>query len=40
MTAQEALAMGLITRVVPAANLDEEMKGSSKNWTSKSPNTE
>jgi enoyl-CoA hydratase/carnithine racemase len=37
MTAQEALAMGLITRVVPAAELDEEVKGVLKKLASKSP---
>jgi enoyl-CoA hydratase/carnithine racemase len=37
MTAQEALAMGLITRVVPTAKLDEEVKGVLKKLASKSP---
>jgi len=37
MTAQEALAMGLITRVVPAAELDAEVKKVLDILTSKSP---
>ena len=37
MTAQEALAMGLITRVVPAAGLDEEVKKVLGILTAKSP---
>jgi len=37
MTAQEALAMGLITRVVPAAELDAEVKKVLEILTSKSP---
>ncbi len=37
MTAQEALAMGLITRVVPAASLDEEVAKVLKSLASKSP---
>lgn len=37
MSAQEALAMGLITRVVPAADLEEEVRKVLKSLTSKSP---
>ena len=37
LTAQEALAMGLITRVVPAAELDGEVKKVLDTLTSKSP---
>ena len=37
LSAQEALDMGLITRVVPAAELDEEVKKVLGNLTSKSP---
>jgi enoyl-CoA hydratase/carnithine racemase len=37
LTAQEALAMGLITRVVPVATLDEEVKKVLSILTSKSP---
>ncbi len=37
MTAREALAMGLITRAVPAANLDEEVAKVLKSLASKSP---
>ena len=37
MTAQEALAMGLITRVVPAAGLDDEVKKVLGILTAKSP---
>ncbi|HOG18736.1 MAG TPA: enoyl-CoA hydratase-related protein [Syntrophales bacterium] len=37
MTAAEALAMGLITRVVPAANLDGEVANVLKSLVSKSP---
>jgi enoyl-CoA hydratase/carnithine racemase len=37
MTAQEALAMGLITRIVPVGNLDEEVKNVLKTLVSKSP---
>jgi len=37
LSAQEALAMGLITRVVPAADLDEEVKKVLAILTSKSP---
>jgi enoyl-CoA hydratase/carnithine racemase len=37
MTAQEALAMGLITRVVPAANLDEEVTKVLASLAAKSP---
>lgn len=37
MTAPEALAMGLITRVVPAAELDEEVETVLKKLASKSP---
>ena len=37
MTAQEALAMGLITRVVPVGNLDEEVNNVLKTLVSKSP---
>jgi len=37
MTAPEALAMGLITRVVPAGNLDEEVANVLKSLVSKSP---
>ena len=37
MTAREALSMGLITRVVPAAELDEEVEGVLKKLASKSP---
>lgn len=37
VTAQEALAMGLITRVVPAANLDEEVAKVLKSLGAKSP---
>jgi enoyl-CoA hydratase/carnithine racemase len=37
LSAQEALAMGLITRVVPAANLDEEVNKVLAILTSKSP---
>jgi enoyl-CoA hydratase/carnithine racemase len=37
LTAQEALAMGLITRVVPAGNLDGEVKKVLATLTSKSP---
>jgi enoyl-CoA hydratase/carnithine racemase len=37
LTAQEALAMGLITRVVPAADLDGEVKKVLESLTSKSP---
>jgi enoyl-CoA hydratase/carnithine racemase len=37
MTAKEALAMGLITRVVPAAELEEEVEGVLKKLASKSP---
>ena len=37
MIAQEALDMGLITRVVPAADLDGEVKKVLSNLTSKSP---
>jgi enoyl-CoA hydratase/carnithine racemase len=37
LTAQEALAMGLITRVVPAADLDGEVKKVLATLTSKSP---
>ena len=37
LTAQEALAMGLITRVVPAADLDGEVKKVLASLTSKSP---
>lgn len=37
LTAQEALAMGLITRVVPAAGLDEEVAKVLAILTSKSP---
>jgi enoyl-CoA hydratase/carnithine racemase len=37
ITAPEALAMGLITRVVPASELDEEVEGVLKKLASKSP---
>ena len=37
MTAPEALAMGLITRVVPVGNLDEEVTNVLKSLASKSP---
>ena len=37
LTADEALAMGLITRVVPAANLNEEVKKVLAMLTSRSP---
>lgn len=37
MTAQEALVMGLITRVVPVGNLDEEVNNVLKTLVSKSP---
>jgi enoyl-CoA hydratase/carnithine racemase len=37
LTAQEALAMGLITRVVPAGELDGELSKVLANLTSKSP---
>lgn len=37
LTAQEALAMGLITRVVPTGDLDIEVKEVLANLTSKSP---
>ena len=37
MTAQEALAMGLITRVVPAARLDEAVDGVITTLSGKSP---
>jgi len=37
LTAQEALGMGLITRVVPAADLDAEVKKVLTSLTSKSP---
>ncbi|MEA3470823.1 MAG: enoyl-CoA hydratase-related protein, partial [Thermodesulfobacteriota bacterium] len=37
MTAQEALTMGLITRVVPAENLDDEVNKVLKSLSSKSP---
>jgi enoyl-CoA hydratase/carnithine racemase len=37
MTAQEALAMGLITRVVPVGTLDEEVNNVLKTLVSKSP---
>ena len=37
MTAPEALAMGLITRVVPVGNLDEEVNKVLKSLVSKSP---
>jgi enoyl-CoA hydratase/carnithine racemase len=37
MTAQEALTMGLITRVVPVGNLDEEVNNVLKTLVSKSP---
>lgn len=37
MTAQEALTMGLITRVVPAENLDDEVSKVLKSLSSKSP---
>ena len=37
MTAQEALSMGLITRVVPAETLDEEVNAVLKSLASKSP---
>jgi enoyl-CoA hydratase/carnithine racemase len=37
LTAQEALAMGLITRVVPAGDLDDEVKKVMAGLTAKSP---
>jgi len=37
MTAPEALAMGLITRVVPVGNLEEEVNKVLKSLVSKSP---
>jgi enoyl-CoA hydratase/carnithine racemase len=37
LTAQEALAMGLVTRVVPAGDLDDEVKRVMAGLTAKSP---
>jgi len=37
LTAQEALAMGLVTRVVPAGDLDDEVKKVMAGLTAKSP---